>query len=264
MPAHPMSAASMPWVMSPAGLPWSVLAIALAITFGMSVLHSVVGFAFGLLSTPAFLLLFPPKQVVVLTVLLMLVLNVLIIRRSRHAVMLGELKELAGPALLGLPVGIVILVITSPPVLRLIVGVVVFGFASTMLFGGESKLAHWGGTPLVAGFAGGVLTTSINFNGPPIALYLAGRRLGTEAFRATTAAWLLFAHTLAVVVFAATRFLTLDLLAIAALLSPACLAGSWIGFRLVGRIRADVFRQLVLGLLVVMGIITISSSGYGR
>jgi hypothetical protein len=254
----------MPWVMSPAGLPWAVLAIALAITFGMSVLHSVVGFAFGLLSTPAFLLLFPPKQVVVLTVLLMLVLNVLIIRRSPHAVVLGELKELAGPALLGLPVGILILVITSPPVLRLIVGIAVFGFASTMLFGGGRKLAQWAGTPAVAGFAGGVLTTSINFNGPPIALYLVGRRLGTEAFRATTAAWLLFAHTLAVIVFAATRFLTMDLLATAALLSPACLAGSWVGLRLAGRIRADVFQRFVLGLLVVMGIITITSSGYGR
>ena len=193
-----MTVLSTPWIVSPAGLPWSVLAIALAITFGMSVLHSVVGFAFGLLSTPAFLLLFPPKQVVVLTVLLMLVLNVLIIRRSRHAVVLGELKELAGPALLGFPVGIVILVITSPPVLRLIVGVIVLAFASTMLFGGGRKLAQWAGTPVVAGFAGGVLTTSINFNGPPIALYLVGRRLGAEAFRATTAAWLLFAHTLAV------------------------------------------------------------------
>jgi hypothetical protein len=47
--------------LGPTGLPWAVLAIALSIRFGMSVLHSVVGFAFGLLSRPAFLLLFPPN-----------------------------------------------------------------------------------------------------------------------------------------------------------------------------------------------------------
>src|SRR5262245_13788986 len=120
-------------VLSPTGLQWAVLAIALAITFGMSVLHSVVGFAFELLSTPAFLLLFPPKQVVVLTVLLMLVLNVLIIRQSHHAVAFGELRGLAGPAVLGRPVGLVVLAIASPPMLRLIVGLIVLGFASTML-----------------------------------------------------------------------------------------------------------------------------------
>jgi uncharacterized membrane protein YfcA len=246
------------------GLSWLVLAAALLITFGMSVLHSVVGFAFGLLSTPVFLLLFPPKQVVVLTVLLMLVLNALIITRGRHAVVLAELRALALPALVGLPVGAYILLVTSPPLLRLLVGTGLVLFAVPMLLGWGQRLTQWAGKPVVAGFAGGVLTTSINFNGPPVALYLVTRRLGVEAFRATTAAWLLFAHASAVVIFAATRFLTTDLLAVALLLSPACLAGSWVGFRLAGRIRTEVFQQLVLGLLVVMGILTITSSGYWR
>jgi uncharacterized membrane protein YfcA len=92
--------------------------------------------AFGLLSTPVFLLLFPPKQVVVLNVLLMVVLNVLIIRQSCHAVAFGELRELAVPAPLGLPVGLVILTVASPPVLRMIVGTIVFGFTVMMLLGG--------------------------------------------------------------------------------------------------------------------------------
>jgi uncharacterized membrane protein YfcA len=249
-------------LLSVASVPWSVLVVALLITFSMSVLHSVVGFAFGLLSTPVFLLLFPPKQVVVLTVLLMLVLNGLIIARGRHAVAVAELRGLMLPAVLGLPVGVYILLVASAPVLRLIVGVVVLVFALPMLLGWGRRLTAWARQPVVAGFTGGVLTTSINFNGPPVALYLVSRRLGAEAFRATAAAWLLFAHTLAVVVFTVTRFLTADLLAIALLLSPACLAGSWVGFQLVGRIRTEVFQRLVLGLLVVMGIVTITSSGY--
>jgi len=65
------------------GLPWAVLAAALVIAFAMSALHSVAGFAFGLLSTPALLFLFPPKTVVVLTVLLMLVLHPLIVIPGR-------------------------------------------------------------------------------------------------------------------------------------------------------------------------------------
>lgn len=53
---------SAPALVTFGGLPWLVLAAALAVTFGMSVLHSVMGFAFGLLSTPVFLLLFPPRK----------------------------------------------------------------------------------------------------------------------------------------------------------------------------------------------------------
>lgn len=199
-----------------------------------------------------------------LTVLLMLVLNAVIIARGRHAIVIAELKDLALPALLGLPVGAYILLVASPPLLRLIVGVGLVLFAVPMLLGWSRTLTQWAGRPAVAGFAGGVLTTSINFNGPPVALYLVSRRLGAEAFRATTAAWLLFAHTSAIIVFAVTQFLTTDLLAIALLLSPACLAGSWVGFRLAGRMRTEVFQRLVLALLVVMGIVTISSSGYWR
>jgi uncharacterized membrane protein YfcA len=246
----------------PGTLPWSVLAVALLITLAVSVLHSVVGFAFGLLSTPLFLLLFPPKEVVVLTVLLMLVLNGLIIARGWRAVAASELRGLALPAMCGLPIGLYILLVASPAALRLIVGGLVLAFALAMLLGGGRRLTMWVAKPIVAGFAGGVLTTSINFNGPPVALYLVSRQLGIEVFRATVAAWLLMAHTLAVMIFAVTGVLSVELFVIALLLSPACLTGSWIGSHLTGRIPVERFQQLVLILLVVMGIVTITSSGY--
>ena len=243
------------------GLPWAVLAAALVIAFAMSALHSVAGFAFGLLSTPALLFLFPPKAVVVLTVLLMLVLHPLIVIPGRRAVGLAELRSLAIPVLLGLPVGLGILALVSPGLLRLLIGTALIGIALLMLRGWTPPAA----TPLlpiVAGFVGGVLTTSINFNGPPVALYLAARRLNAPAFRATIAVYLMAAHVLAVVGFALAGFLTVDLLGLAVVLSPACLAGYWVGSRLWLPIGADGFARFVLVLIAIMGVITVASSRY--
>jgi uncharacterized protein len=192
------------------GLSWTIVGATLLITFATSAVHSAVGFAFGLLSTPAFLLLFRPKAVVVLTVLLMLVLNSLIIIRDRKAVGFRELRVLAAPVLLGLPVGVTVLAVVRPADLRLIIGGGLVVLASLMLLGWEPPLAGTSLFPIVAGFVGGVLTTSVNFNGPPVALYLASRQLEAWAFRATIAAYLLAAHGCAVVVFVLAGLLTPD------------------------------------------------------
>jgi len=248
--------------MSLTGISWVILGTALLITFTMSVLHSIVGFAFALLSTPAFFLLFPPKEVVVLTVLLTLVLDVLIVVPSRRAVGFQELRAIALPVLAGLPVGLGILSLVSPPLLKVLVGATVILLATPMLLGWGQRPERGRLLSTVAGFMGGVLTTSINFNGPPVVLYLRSLGLAPHAFRATTAAYLMAAHALAAALFALTGHLTLGVLNVAVVLSVACVAGYWVGSWLYGRIQSDLFARLVLVLVIVMGVVTITSSGY--
>jgi uncharacterized membrane protein YfcA len=242
---------------------WALVGAASVVAFATSALHAVVGFAFGLLSTPLFLLLLPlpPKDVVVLTVLLMLVLNACIIVPSWKDVVVGELRAIAVPVLAGLPVGAVVLAVISPARLRLVIGITLTLLAGLMLAGRRRRPRETRALPIVAGFVGGVLTTSVNFNGPPVALYLASRRLESRTFRATIAAYLMGAHALAVALFAAGGLVTAEVLGLALALMPACLAGYWVGSGLWRRMGTEAFSTLVQVLILVMGIVTIAASG---
>ncbi len=246
------------------GVSWLALGCAVLVVLGVSAVHAVVGFAFGLLSTPVLLFLFPPKEVVVLTVLLMLVLNPLIVLPAWRAVETRLLRPLLFPMALGLPIGAFALAVVSPLALRFLIGSALVAVATLLLVGWRPRGVAGAGGAALAGFAGGILTTSINFNGPPVALYLTSRGLGARAFRATIATYLFCAHVLGVLVFVATGLLTVVVAALAAGLAPVCLAGYWLGSRWRARLDEQRFTRLVLGLLALMGAVTATSAAYLR
>jgi uncharacterized membrane protein YfcA len=226
--------------------------------------HGILGFAFGMLATPALVLLLPAKQVVVLTVLLMLVLNGFVLVPARRAVRGDELWRVLGGVLLGLPVGAWILSVVRPATLTAVVGaaVIVLGVAALSgRSGAACGLARLPAVAGLAGLAGGVLTTSINFNAPPVVLYLSTRGLDAGAMRATTAAYLMVAHAAAVAVFAAAGLLGWDVVTLALGLSPVAAAGAWLGSRLAARLDTRAFGRLALAVVILMGMVAILSSG---
>jgi uncharacterized membrane protein YfcA len=243
-------------------LSWTGLLAVGGVTAAASAAHAVLGFAFGMLATPVLVLLLPPKQVVVLTVLLMLVLNAFIVAPAWRAVRWDELRRLLGPVLLGLPVGAWVLAVMRPAALEALVGAVVILLAIAALCGRGRLAPPVAGLPVVAGFVGGVLTTSINFNAPPVVLYLSTRGLDAPAFRATTAAYLMVAHAAAVVVFAAAGLLGRDVAALALGLAPVAAAGAGVGSRVATRLDAEAFGKLALAFVIAMGAVAILSSGY--
>lgn len=107
---------------------------------------------------------------------------------------------------------------------------------------------------LVAGFASGVIGGISTIFGPPIIMYLVMRRVPHELFFATIGVISLFSGVLLVTSYVSVGMLSgpLILLSLASVLPV--LAGMALGQWLRRRVNADVFRRLVLLMLLALGL----------
>jgi uncharacterized protein len=160
-----------------------MLLAALAAFVGAFV-QSASGMGFALVLSPALFLVMDPEEAVTAVLILGAVLCALVLFESRRVGTHG-LGRLLVPAVPGLAVGLVVLTALSKDALQIGVGVVVVAAALWQLRRGAAALRL---SAVVAGFAGGVLTTSISVNGPPLALWLESERVPPAVFRATLAA----------------------------------------------------------------------------
>jgi uncharacterized membrane protein YfcA len=227
--------------------------LAAVAAFAGAFVQSATGMGFALVLSPALFAVMDPEEAVTAVLILGGVLCVLVLFESRRVRTYG-LVRLLPPAVPGLVVGLVILAALSKEALQIGVGAVVVAAALWQLRHGAAAL---GLNALGAGFASGVLTTSISVNGPPLALWLEAERVPPAVFRATLAA----------------AFLILDAAGIALIMSRegwdvvdpsrvgpllACVIGGYAvgaaGFR---RLDAERFRTIVLSIVICTGLASV-------
>lgn len=238
----------------------STFLIVLGVTAVVSALHTVTGFGFGLLAAPIYMLFFEPKPVVLLTMLLhMAVLGPLVLIPARADVDWRRLRRLLLPGLAGLPLGAWFLFWVDPHALKITVGAAIIIFTVHQLIGRSRQSWRDPHASIVLGALGGVLTTSINLNAPPVVLYLMNQGVGRERLRATTSAFLVFSQIAGFALLAPTGLASSGLLLTTLALAPACMAGYWFGCRILPAIDAALFASLVVALVFLMGLVTLAA-----
>jgi len=180
-------------------------ALAAVAAFAGAFVQSTTGFGFALLLSPALFATMDPVEAVTTLLVLGVALNVLMLFEGvgNEQVDWRALAPMLAAALPGLVVGVVALTQLSKQALQVIVGVAVVLAAAWQLrrrgrpdrphlpAGAESVRSHAAeprAPGLAAGFASGVLGTSISVSGPPIVLWLEARRAHPAQFRASLAA----------------------------------------------------------------------------
>ncbi|WP_285658734.1 sulfite exporter TauE/SafE family protein, partial [Helicobacter bizzozeronii] len=172
-----------------------------------------------------------------------------------HAVRPVAGRMLLG-ALVGAPVGLAILTVTTGRQLRFFLAGVIFAFLVLTLRGFTLHRASRS-VDLGAGVVAGVLNTSLSTNGPPIVMALHARELSPDPFRGTIAAVFTGSNVIAVVLFTATGRYDADSLVLFAVSLPALGIGYLVGSRMRRRFDAPAFRRLTLWLLGPTGVVTL-------
>ena len=115
---------------------------------------------------------------------------------------------------------------------------------------------------VAAGAVSGVLGGSTSMGGPPAIFYLLGTERDLEVFRGTLLAFFLPNSLIRIGGFAAMGRVTPDVLRISAIALPAMavglLAGAWLRYR----VREEVFRLLVLLILILTSVGVIVSASW--
>ena len=242
---------------------WSLALVGAALLLATA-LQAATGFGFALLAGPVVFVALPPARGVALLLILGVVVNLLVLlgERRRAEVDPGVAVALVA-ALPGLVVGALILRVVPADALRVAIGVVVLALVAARLRPRRHVPRRDPGpqAAALAGLAAGALTTSTTTNGPPLALWLAGRGLPPAVVRDT----------------ASTAFLALDVVGLVAVLAivgagtsladarlllallPAVLVGHRAGRWLFRRLPGHRYEQVLLVAVATTGLVSVVS-----
>ena len=244
----------------PEGILCAMLLAAVATLAGATV-QAATGFGLSLMLGPALFLVLEPREALTTLAALSATLNALMLfgeGRPRE-VAARDLAPLAPGALLGLPLGALVLGALSKETLQIVVGVGVILAAAVQARPRQAAelLEPERAGPVAAGVTGlatGALTSSLNLNGPPLVLWLLRHGASPARLRASIAAVVLPLNLLAIaaIVVAVGPADALDAEALL-VLAPVTVAGYLAGRRLFERIDPVRFRAVALALVAAAG-----------
>lgn len=222
-------------------------------------IQALSGFGFSLFIVPPLAVILGPQDTVVLANLLGFVGNTLQFVRLRKLVERRQATTLAIGSFIGMPIGLAVLLLVDPIALQFGIAVAVILFTLALMRGLE---LHGGGTPgdVAVGFTSGMLNTSTSMSGPPVIIYLHGKRLAPQAFRATINAFFLSTGVVALILLAGAGTIRWELVVLVAASFPAMEVGRFIGNHMFDRVNEVLFRRLVYVILLLSATIALGNA----
>ena len=217
--------------------------------------QAVSGFGFALIGTPLVAVLVGPKEAVVGLTMIGVLLVAQLSLRGRGHVDRPTMGVVTVSAIVGMPLGLLVLVRADDRVLTFAIAIAVIGFSLLLWRGARFHAGR--GTDATAGFTAGILSTSTGTSGPPIVIALSAKQLEPAVFRATISAIFLVQGSASLVFFAVGGQITRDAVSVALAGLPGVIVGSIVGERGFRRLDTPTFRRVVLGMLFLSGVVAL-------
>ena len=234
-------------------------ALASCLVFFAAFIRGISGFGFALILAPILLLILNPTSVVVIILLLGLLSNVLVLYYSFKKVNLKIILPIIASSSIGIPLGIRIITLVSPSTLKIIIGGITVFFAVLLSLGLTKTFSHEKLASGVAGFIGGVLSSSTGIGGPPVVLFMHNQKWQREVIHASLAAYFLYSSSFSLVALTISGLVDTQLIISAVSLAPILFTGIGLGIVVFRRINARYFRRLTMAIVICSGILGISS-----
>jgi uncharacterized membrane protein YfcA len=228
-----------------------LLLLAFTIALVAAAVQAATGFGFGLVSVPLLAVATDPRTAVVASTIGGLATTVTAAIRERDHVRWRIAGLLLAAAMLGMPIGLLVLRATPERLLTALIGAMVVVCAVLVWRG----LRVPGSRPAIvaAGLLAGVLSTSTGTNGPPLVAALHAMEYDPRTFRATLAATFTGTGVVSLAGFTLAGQVSPEVVQVGLVAVPAVLLGWWGGNAVFHRIEPRRFRRLVLVTLIVAG-----------
>ena len=253
------------YLLGPASSPsLSLIVILMGIVWAGAFVTSGFGIGGGVLVTPLFISVLPPKYGIGLLAPLMLLMSAAGVRQYWRRWENRHILVLLPASLAGIWLGSYLLAEVPPQVVRKTVGVLAVLFGSFQLFAvnrpewrDRLRPPAWHGVGY--GFGSGITSALAHTGGIVFSFYLLPHSRTKEAFVATTV-FLFFASGLVKMgAYWHYDLLTLPILILSFVLMPALILGSILGKKLNQRIPNKLFLRLISLFIALMGIRLVTS-----
>lgn len=220
-----------------------------------TLVRSTFGFGESLVAVPLLALFIPLAVAVPLGVLISILVAAVVVVQDREHIHIASAKWLIAYALLGIPLGLLILVRLDAGAVKIALGSLVVAYSVYGLLAPrpphldhDSRLWLFG-----CGFLSGVLGGAYGLNGPPLVIYGNLRRWDAQQFRATLQAYFLPASLLGAIGLAVEGLVSASVLRTFAITLPAVIPAMVLGRRLNRRLQGAAFFKYVYAGLIVTG-----------
>ncbi len=237
----------------------SDLILAILIGFGSTMVQSLTGFGLSIVSTPLFLMVYDPKQVVLILQLICVVINIFFALALYKNIDKHFLWVLFIGSIIGQPVGLLIFQIAPNDTLKLFVGltILVFLIISNL---NHKVIKETDKKTAVTGFLSGILTTATSMGGPPLILYLANAKRDKVSMRATCIAYFAITNVSAIAIFLMGNTDFSFAFEQTIYLLPFCFVGLWLGNKLFPYLSQKMFNRIIFIMLLFSSLYTLYSA----
>ncbi len=235
---------------------WAQFILTCGVLVVAQMVYVLFGFGSGLISVGILALVFPDiRDVVVLLLLVNLPAEIWVTWKSRAEICWRPIAALGVGIAVGIPLGAMVLRNSEPGFILTALGwfLVAVGFVFLRLpMAGKNSPKTWAAPP--TGLVSGLLTGLFGTGGPPLIVWYHLASPHKAAFRGNLMTIFLLMTFVRVPTYAATGMITFERMASMVVVMPAVFFGGWLGNRMHVEISELLFRRLVSGLLVVLGL----------
>jgi uncharacterized membrane protein YfcA len=220
----------------------------------------VTGFGSAILLSPIFSNLMPPKEAVVLIILLESFVNVIFLLKER---MNFSLREIYLGAFFGIAAGILFFGLLPQEIVGLTIGVGMGIMAGVMLLGVDFKVRRTRPLFLSMGFLSGAMGVITGVNGPQIVITLANQGYAASFIRSFMITYLVVIDTATLSAFFAFGHVNAQILTNFLVLAPSIVIAYALGSRILSRMDGERLRRIILSSVVLLSLVVILRYGGG-
>ena len=225
--------------------------------FFAGLVQGATGFGSGIVLNAFWLHILEPSAAISLNIVSCLFVSALPIYKLRKTLDFSKLKSFVFFGFIGIPTGLFILTMTDPSIFKTTVGFILVIF-SIWKFKSKDILINFKSNPTLdklIGFISGILGGFAALGGILPTIWVNLQRLPKNTQRGTYEPFIFITSIAAVISFYFAGFLTLDIFYNFLKAFPALMLGSWIGIKIYALINEALFRQVILGLIFLAGLV---------
>ena len=231
------------------------LLILLSGAFLGAFVQGATGFGSGLLINAFWLHIMEPTHAIPLNVVTSLFISGVPIYKLRKKLDFSKLKQFAIFGVVGIPIGMYLLVISDPSKLKFSIGILLVIYALLMLkISSFSINVNNKSINNIVGFISGVIGGLTALLGIIPVAWFSVQRLPKNTKRGTYEPFIFITSIAAIISFAFVGLYKIEMIFDLLKIIPAILVGSWLGIKIYNKINDNLFRKVVLGLILLSGL----------
>jgi uncharacterized membrane protein YfcA len=229
------------------------------IIFFSFVIFGLTGFGSALVAMPLLIPLVGVETAAPLFASLAITAEFIMLLRYRRTIQFGAVWRLMVGSVIAIPIGLTLAWALDQRLVLTLLGIIIAGYGLYNLFRPHLPQIENPNWAFPFGFLGGMLSGAYNTGGPPIVIYGNLSRWSPTEFKSNLQGLFLLNSVMVTTSHLISGHMTKTVVDGIALGLPGMLIGLVVGWRLEKYVNPDVFRKIVLVLLVIVGLRLVAS-----